>query len=223
MKQLTQLANKYRSDKGTEEGGCHAFTEVYDDYLNEKKDNVTNILEIGIWDGSSLKMWYEYFTNASILGLDIDSKKQYENDRITCEVLDQSSEKALENFTSRCTTLFDFIIDDGSHHMRDQQITLAHLFPLLKSGGIYVIEDLHTSLCQNGTVLYNRPILIDPDKANTTLEYLSREPLQSKFISDAQNRSLQQQVRSVFIHRRPNNLLTEKWGNESITSIIIKK
>ena len=31
MKYLTELENKYKSDKGTEEGGCHAFSEIYDE------------------------------------------------------------------------------------------------------------------------------------------------------------------------------------------------
>jgi hypothetical protein len=90
MKYLTELANKYKSDKGTEEGGCHAFSEIYDEYLIDQRDLVTNVLEIGIWDGSSLNMWHDYFPNAKIIGLDIEDKKQYENERITCDLIDQS-------------------------------------------------------------------------------------------------------------------------------------
>jgi SAM-dependent methyltransferase len=39
----------------------------------------------------------------------------------------------------------DIIIDDGSHLMRDQQQTLAALWPLVSPGGLYVMEDVHTS------------------------------------------------------------------------------
>jgi SAM-dependent methyltransferase len=223
MKHLTELANKYKSDKGTKEGGCHAFSEIYDDYLINQRDIATNVLEIGIWDGSSLNMWYDYFPNAKIIGLDIEDKKQYENERITCKLIDQSSEDALSDFVLNCDVLFDFIIDDGSHHMRDQQITFAHFFNLLKPGGIYVIEDLHTSLCKSGTILYNRPIEIYHNNDNTTLEYLIRKPLKSVFISEAYNNILQQNVKDIFVHRRPNQLVTDTWGNESITSVIIKK
>src|SRR5262249_37848129 len=36
----------------------------------------------------------------------------------------------------------DIVIEDASHVSHHQQIALASLFPLLRSGGIYVIEDL---------------------------------------------------------------------------------
>lgn len=223
MKHLTHLANKYKSDKGTAEGSCHGFSEIYDDYLFKLRNDIKNVLEIGIWDGSSLNMWHDYFPNANILGLDIETKHQYENDRISCNIIDQSSESDLQTFVDNTDYLFDFIIDDGSHHMRDQQITFAYFFKLLKPGGIYVIEDLHTSLCENGTMLYNRPIEIYHDRDNTTLEYLIRKPTKSIFIDDIDNKFLQENIKEINIHRNPNPLVTATWGNESITSVIIKK
>jgi hypothetical protein len=223
MKELTLLANKYKSDKGTIEGSCHSFSEIYEDYLHDKKDKILNVLEIGIWDGSSLNMWYDYFSNANIIGLDIENKKQYENDRISCDIIDQSSELELEQFVNNSKVLFDFIIDDGSHHMRDQQITFAHFFKLLKPGGIYVIEDLHTSLCEHGTMLYNRHIEIFYDKSNTTLELLNKKPIKSIYLNNDNNKFLQENIKEIYIHRKPNPLVTQTWGNESITSIIIKK
>ena len=38
---------------------------------------------------------------------------------------------------------FDIIIDDGSHASYHQQLSFKTLFPTLKSGGIYSIEDLN--------------------------------------------------------------------------------
>ena len=105
------------------------------------------ILEIGVSGGGSLKMWYEYFPNATIIGLDINDESELSNDRTHVYQLDQSNDYQLESFVKQCEEKgyeFDIIIDDGSHHMRDQQVTLGYLFPLLKSKGIYVIEDLHT-------------------------------------------------------------------------------
>ena len=82
------------TDKNTD----HSFLELYEKLLSLKKDTAKNVLEIGIWDGSSLNMWHDYFPNAKIIGLDIEDKKQYENERITCELIDQSSENALNEF-----------------------------------------------------------------------------------------------------------------------------
>lgn len=40
---------------------------------------------------------------------------------------------------------FDIIIDDGGHTMNQQKTSFMVLLPLVRSGGIYVIEDLETS------------------------------------------------------------------------------
>jgi hypothetical protein len=38
---------------------------------------------------------------------------------------------------------FDVIIDDAGHESNDQQIALAALFPHLRPGGLFIIEDLY--------------------------------------------------------------------------------
>ena len=40
---------------------------------------------------------------------------------------------------------FDVIIDDGGHTMSQQITSITHLLPKMRSGGLYVIEDLETS------------------------------------------------------------------------------
>ena len=40
---------------------------------------------------------------------------------------------------------FDAIVDDGSHTPRDQVSTLAMLFPLVRPGGAFIIEDIGSS------------------------------------------------------------------------------
>jgi hypothetical protein len=134
------LANKYGSDKGTVYGDKHNFTEIYEKYFKPFKNKTINILEIGVNDGSSLNMWYEYFPNAKIYGLDIDDKSIYSNDRVECGIIDQSKKEHLEEYVKNTDLSFDIIIDDGSHHMSDQQLTFGFLFPLLKSDGVYIIE-----------------------------------------------------------------------------------
>ena len=50
----------------------------------------------------------------------------------------------LEKFLLMYGKDFDIIIDDGGHTMRQQQISLGVLFDAVKSGGYYIMEDLHT-------------------------------------------------------------------------------
>ena len=223
MKQLTQLANKYSSDKGTMYGSKHGFSEIYDTYFINFKNQEINILEIGVNDGSSLKMWYEYFPNAFIYGLDIDDKLCYNNDRISCGILDQSKDEHLEYFTKHINTKFDIIIDDGSHHLRDQQLTFYHFLTLLNSNGLYIIEDLHTSLCDKDTNIYGRNIDIWDDINNTTLFYLQNKPYNSVYLNDEQNQYIQNNIKEVTIFEKDNVNVPDNHKNKSITSIIIKK
>jgi len=220
---LTTLANKYGSDKGTTQGSCHGFSNIYDEYLSTQKNKIFNVLEIVINNGSSLKMWYNYFPNAIIHGLDIDNKSQYNNDRIKCTILDQSNEEQLKQFSETVKIQYDFIIDDGSHHMRDQQITFGYLFKLLKPGGIYVIEDLHTSLCDNGTNVYGRPVEIYNDCSNTTYNYLQKKTYDSVYLSQEQNNYLQNSIDKVLLYKRPNDKVPVDYKGMSITSLIWKK
>jgi hypothetical protein len=220
---LTELANKYKSDKGTLHGSCHGFTKFYNQYLSTLRNTTSNILEIGINDGASLKMWEEYFPNSIIYGLDIDDKSEFDTNRIVTNLLDQSNNEHLEYFSNNIGVEFDFIIDDGSHHISDQQLTFFYLFKLLKPGGLYIIEDLHTSLCNPGTILYNRIVQNNDIYSNTTLTYLKNKPYTSLFLTKDQNEFLQKSIKIVEIFERDNDKVPDDYKNQSITSIILKK
>lgn len=88
-----------------------------------------------------MKMWSEYFSDSTILGIDIDTSlcrfRQEGFGLIKCDSTDEARMNA-ELRDSR----FDFIIDDGSHVLEHQIATLKILFPRLKPGGVYFIEDI---------------------------------------------------------------------------------
>ena len=222
MQELTILANKYTSDKGTEYGSRHGFTEVYGKYFNDFKYKEINILEIGINDGSSLKMWYDYFPNANIYALDIDDKTIFSNERIACGILDQSNKDHLKYFSEEINMKFDIILDDGSHHISDQQLTFGYLFPLLNESGLYIIEDLHTSLCEFGTIVYGRAMENNLEKTNTTLTYLKNKPYNSMYLNEEQNTYIQNNIKEVLIYETDNSNVPDDYKNKSITSIIKK-
>jgi hypothetical protein len=144
---IKELGIKYNTDKVT----YHNYHEIYDIFLNYFYDKVGSILEIGISDGHSLKMWLELFPNSFIYGLDI--KKNYSGPRHKVVNGDQSSIKDLNNVKNIISdkNLF-FIIDDGSHIPEHQLITFNTLFPSLIEGGIYVIEDIETSYWKRGAI-----------------------------------------------------------------------
>lgn len=226
MKILTELFNKYESDKGTIYGPCHNYGEFYETYFNIlKSSDLINGLEIGIFKGSSLKVFEEYFEKIFMIGLDIDDKSYLQTPNVSTGILDQSDENSLKLFYNHCIQnnhYFDFILDDGSHHMRDQQITLGYLFPLLKPGGIYIMEDLHTSLADDGFILYGRP-LETKDYKKTTLGYLKDNAQYSSYISKEQNKYVRDNIKNIIISNQNNPKQEPQYKYKSITSVIIKK
>jgi hypothetical protein len=222
---LDELFNKNGSDKGTLIGAKHSYSPFYEKYLSSIKNESLLILEIGVCGGSSLKTWAEYCPNATIIGLDIDKQPDQNNERISTYILDQSDPYQLQHFVEECKKNnyeFDIILDDGSHHMYDQQITLGYFFPILKSKGIYFLEDLHTSLADNGYPLYNARLDIQENRKNTTLFYLM-ESFNSTYLSNEQNIYLQENIDVIEIHNKfnPNQ---ESWCKfRSVTSAITKK
>lgn len=140
---LDTIAKVTETDKSS---NAHNYTKVYSHYFDRIKDHSLKFLEIGIFYGSSVKMWEGYFPNAELHFIDNNpSIIRYYSSRSHYHFLDQSNPHELKQFIDSTGGEFDIIIDDGGHFM-DQQITsFLFLFPTLKSGGMYVIEDLHTS------------------------------------------------------------------------------
>jgi hypothetical protein len=155
MNELDLLARKYGTDKRTNDPGqniYHSYTEFYYDIFKDEKLKYTNILEIGVMNGASHFMWKDFFPNAMIYGIENFSdpacvnikKEDIECNRIKIIIGDQSDENLInENFKN---IIFDMIVDDGSHRSWHQQKSFKYLWPKLKSGGIYIIEDL--GVCQ---------------------------------------------------------------------------
>lgn len=151
---LLDLAGRYGSDKGLAKRG-HGYTRVYHHFFRPLREHVTAVLEIGLqrprghWrdarasDVPSLRMWRDFFPNALLVGLDI---REFPPTSLPdCVVLqgDQGNEHDLARAAAAAPAGYDIVIDDGSHASEHQQLTFARLFPLLRPGGLYVIEDLH--------------------------------------------------------------------------------
>lgn len=142
MTKLTQLANLYTSDKGTEHYEKHGYTEEYAKYIPEK--GKFNLLEIGIWHGDSIKMWRDYNPELVIDAVDIDENvlNYIKNaDNLKIHIGDQADESFLHTVVK--DKVFDFIVDDGSHRRIDIVKSFRFLYDHLKLGGYYFIEDLH--------------------------------------------------------------------------------
>lgn len=144
---LNKLAKIHRTDKY----GGHFYTPHYHHFFKKFKFKRMNILEIGVggYDdpirgGNSLRMWKSYFPFSNIYSIDIYDKSRLQENRIKIYKGSQVDTFLLDKICNEVGK-FDLIIDDGSHINEHVIKSFEYLFPKLKNGGYYVIEDTQTS------------------------------------------------------------------------------
>lgn len=216
---LLDIVNNYNTDKNYEH---NYFELIYDKIFSPLKYDVNKIIELGCLNGESLFLWRDFFKNANIIGVDkfLENTLEYVKgknlERINLIKKDCSLVEDLNELNQEFNDV-DIIIDDASHKMFDQQKSFAILFKSLKKGGIYVIEDLHTSLeCR----LPEKAIFQWGDvNKTTTLELLNEfnnsGEIVSEYLTLEEKNYLKDNIKSIKIFQSKPN-----W---SITSIIIKK
>jgi hypothetical protein len=123
----------------------HYFS-VYDAHLAPWRDRAPRVLEIGVYQGGSLDLWEHYLGPSAVLvGIDVDEAAVRMSDpRRTIALGDQADPDFLRSVVAEHGP-FDVIIDDGGHTMEQQIVSIETLFPLLRDGGVYLVEDTHTS------------------------------------------------------------------------------
>ena len=144
---LNRLGRIYGTDKFI----GHFYTPHYMTHLSKFKYKKINLLEIGVGGyedpdsgGHSLRMWKKYFPFGRIYSIDIHDKSKLQENRIKIFKGSQIDINFLNRITNEIGEL-DIIIDDGSHINEHVIKTFNILFPKIKDGGIYVIEDTQTS------------------------------------------------------------------------------
>ena len=144
---LARLATEHRTDKW----GRHWYARHYDAHFAPRRLEALTLLEIGVGGyedpakgGESLRMWKAYFPHARIFGLDVFDKSASEEDRIRIFRGSQDDPAFLER-VAEATGPLDIVIDDGSHRNPHVIASFGALFPRLREGGIYAVEDIQTS------------------------------------------------------------------------------
>jgi hypothetical protein len=144
METLKEIFTKH---KGKVSDKWELYLNVYEQIFKEYRSKPIKLLEIGIQNGGSLEIWSKYFHKDTLIyGIDIDEKcknLKFTTPNIRIIIGDVNSKTVLEKLTN--LRKFDIIIDDGSHLSKDIIKSFLNLFPFLKEGGIYIIEDLHCS------------------------------------------------------------------------------
>lgn len=142
--QLCELMEKHKSDKSLLKG-WHNYTTIYDFLFKNLQNESINLFEVGIFHGYSLWAWKEYFPNGNIYAGDIRTETFINEDRISSFYCDQRNPSVLSemwNNDQLKDIMFDIIIDDGDHTFESNFSFLVNSIHKLKTGGIFVIEDI---------------------------------------------------------------------------------
>jgi len=129
----------------------HGYAVHYQRHLKRRRWQRLAVIEIGVGGYSkaepsgSLAIWRDFFPRSTILGVDIHPKIVTLGPRVLFAQADQASEVDWARALGLLTRPPDLIIDDGSHRGPDTWAAFRSLYPRLRPGGLYVIEDLHTS------------------------------------------------------------------------------
>ena len=139
---LTEIQNTYNFH--TDKLRLHSYLDTYENLFSKFKNKDINLLEIGIGNGGSLKLWQEYFTKKSnIYCIDISFDEVTHKDLVSQEnvtIIWKDIDSCIPSILS--PIMFDIIIDDGSHYLSHQIKTWELFKDRLNPGGILVIEDI---------------------------------------------------------------------------------
>ena len=151
---IIEVSEKRLTDKST----IHSYDEIYPELLEPYLEKKPTIFELGTGYGGGLLILSDLFPESSIFALDHNydgpycvSPKNLPSDRDASQIInfegrnvkfldpcDQCDPNIL-NFIPEC----DIIIEDASHVYSKSMCSFDLLLPKLKSGGIYIIEDIY--------------------------------------------------------------------------------
>jgi hypothetical protein len=150
---LCELVDNSRTDKNT----THSYLDLYQKLLGSKKESAVNVLEIGIGDnprhpivdnGGSIKLWHDFFTNATVHALDIkppeevwDAVKNVERIILHIDADAYDEVKFKTDFLDK-DIKFDFMLDDGPHTLESMIQFIKLYSQVMTDDGILIIEDV---------------------------------------------------------------------------------
>ena len=140
---LEELVDNSRTDKNT----THSYLPLYQHLLQSKKETAKNVLEVGVQRGGSIKLWRDFFPNATVYGIDSMQEREVSADlkndsRVV--VLSDTDAYNVDFFNSfyRKNIKFDFLLDDGPHTLESIYQFIEWYTHLMAADGLFVIENV---------------------------------------------------------------------------------
>lgn len=206
MKSLDELANLYKTDKGTAYDGVsvHGYAPIYDKLLSPLREQPIRMLEVGVCmeytkGAHSVRMWRDYFTQAELYTFDIVDMSWMETDsefsgRVRFFRGDQGDRVSMTSmYESFGSKPFDIILEDGSHTHQHQMISLGHLFHYVLPKGLYILEDIsvpgHACCCARNDGTYE-----------TLQNFITSGKFKNKHLTSNECKYLENNIMSVEFH-----------------------
>jgi hypothetical protein len=150
---LEEIVDNSRTDKNT----IHSYLPLYEKLLKNKKETAKNVLEVGIGDfnqgitnGGSIKLWHDYFINATVHALDIcpigrvwDGIKNNDRIIIYSSINAYNNDFFTANFLNK-NIKCDFMLDDGPHTLDSMKQFIKLYSQIMTDDGILIIEDVQS-------------------------------------------------------------------------------
>jgi hypothetical protein len=183
--EVSRLCDLYGSDKGelrpnghTYSWPSHTYADFYSQLFSHCRNNVKKVFECGLGTnnpnipstmgvfgkpGASLRMWRDYFPNATVYGADIDKDVLFQEERIKTYFVDQLNPATINELWNQVGVAdFDFMVDDGLHTFEAGSTLFTHSIDKLAQNGIYIIEDVSVDeLLRYLDFFKNKPFHVD--------------------------------------------------------------
>lgn len=143
---------------GTDKGTHHGYHAIYCGFFSTMRESVRRLVEVGIGSknekvpqnmgpnyrsGASLYAWQSFFSNAHIIGLDIDSECLVQDKRISSYVFDQlSAKKSIKQLPIDSLESVEILIVDGLHNCFADFSTLQVFIENINPKVVGFIEDI---------------------------------------------------------------------------------
>lgn len=140
--------NGFNTLGGTDKATDHSYDTYYCDVLKPYQDKKVRVLEIGVQFGGSSLLWYDFLPQSNLVLVDIVKQVHQKifdsmnDDRYSFHEMDAFTKESVLELKTTYPDGFDIIIEDGPHTVNSQVFAVQNYTPLLKEGGILIIEDI---------------------------------------------------------------------------------
>ena len=160
---------------------AHGYSKIYERYFEKIRNANLNVLELGSFYGNAAGAFFYYFKNSSIYSGDIcPDLFRYKSQRLKNFYINTSSEISIKKDLIDNQRIFNVIIEDASHTLKDQIISLFMLFKILSPKGIFICEELDFPETRKDMNINNEY----PDLKNILKAIKSNKDFNSKYVKE---------------------------------------